>query len=75
MGFFARLFGKKEEKKEETVQSLPIQDVHASREYKDNLCGLCGIPIGIDKWKKMNDVFLHKKCFKQKIREVSNGFF
>ena len=81
MGFLKRLFGL--EKKEsspviiepETKQEVPqeIAQEPKAREYKEDICGLCNLPIGQERYKKVQDKFVHKKCFKEGEKLLRNG--
>jgi len=83
MGFLKRLFGleKKEEKllpfeekfnsdhKEEGIEVVAKKE----REYKEDICSLCNLPIGQERYKKIQDKFIHKKCFKAGEKLLLNG--
>lgn len=75
MGFLKRLFGleKKEEPKQEETQQT--ESINNERRYIEDACALCHNPIGQDRWKKVQEKFIHKKCFKKRQREVLNGQF
>ena len=55
--------------KEEGVEVV----VKKEREYKEDICGLCNLPIGQERYKKVQDKLIHKKCFKAGEKLLLNG--
>lgn len=68
MGFLKRLFGL--DKKE--TEDNPVQEVLVNQEegFCDKECELCLKIIALDRYKKIQGKYYHKKCWKDKVKEV-----
>jgi len=83
MGFLKRLFGlekksssvivNEEVKQEATLEVSQEIAQPKIREYKEDICSLCNLPIGQERYKKIQDKFIHKKCFKAGEKLLLNG--
>jgi formylmethanofuran dehydrogenase subunit E len=62
-------FLKKAFKKKESVEK--VEEV--SENYDTRLCAVCNYPIGESKKRYVQGKVLHKKCFKNKLKDVING--
>ena len=78
MGFWKKLFGKKEEEIKEdsgispAQPSQPTTNLPNQREFLNETCSLCGGVIGTDKRKKVGGKIFHKKCFKEQYNQFKN---
>ena len=73
MSWFSKIFGVKDKTEIKEVTEAKPEQVIQPREYKEDICGLCNVPIGQERWKKVTGKLLHKRCFKLATRQISNG--
>jgi hypothetical protein len=66
MGWIRKIFGlEKEEPAPEPL--IP------GKQYHEDICGICNLPIGIIRYKKIDGKKIHKKCFKLGMKLASRG--
>lgn len=72
MGIIDWIFGKKEEKKPEEVKESQLEDVNQEG-YCNELCQICQEIIAMNRWKRIQGKFFHKKCYKMIINKARDG--
>lgn len=72
MSFLSKLFGKKKviENPIEVFDETNEIQIANDRDFLNEQCAICLNIIGTDKWSKEKGIFMHKKCFRQKKREM-----
>lgn len=66
MGLFD--FFKKKEVIKEKIE--PVISVDSHRTFREHNCDICRNVIGQEKFTKKQGIWYHKRCFKQKLREM-----